>query len=80
MYDCSSYNPKFVVRKSMGVGHSSQTRSFAPAATLARVRLQNFCLRKRPSFLASRRFACGIPDTHANDKFGIMTYVLISKI
>ncbi len=46
-----------------GVGHSPQTRSFAPAAPLARVRLQNFCFRKRPSFLVSRRFAKGIPDT-----------------
>ena len=56
----------------MGVGHSSQTRSFAPAASLAPVRLRNFCLRKRPSFLASRRFAYGITDTHGNDKFGII--------
>ena len=30
---------------------------FAPAVSIARVRLRNFCLRKRPSFLASRRFA-----------------------
>ena len=59
----------------MGVGHSSQTRSFAPAASLARVRLRNFCLRKRPSFLASRRFAYGITDTHGNDKFGINNLV-----
>ena len=66
------YYPKFVVRKSMGVGHSSQTRSFAPAASLARVRFRNFCLRKRPSFLAARRFAYGITDTHGNEKFGIM--------
>jgi hypothetical protein len=29
----------------------------APAAFLARVLLRNFCLRKRPSFLASQRFA-----------------------
>ena len=64
--------PKFVVRKTMGVGHSSQTRSFAPAATLARLRLRNFCLRKRASFLASPRSAYGITDTHGNDKFGIM--------
>jgi hypothetical protein len=45
------------------VGHSSQTRSFAPAATFARVRLRNFCICKRPSFLDSRRFAKGKPDT-----------------
>gem|GEM_PF-5561844 len=31
--------------------HSVQATAFA------RVRLRNFCLRKRPSFLASRRFA-----------------------
>jgi hypothetical protein len=42
---------------SICIGHSPQTRSFAPAATFARVRLRNFCWRKRPSFLASRRFA-----------------------
>jgi len=42
---------------SIGVGHSPQTRSCAPAATFARVNLRNFCNRKRPSFLASRRFA-----------------------
>jgi len=51
------------MRLDVGVGHSPQTRLFAPAATFARVRLRNFCIRKRPSFLASRRFAQGIPDT-----------------
>ena len=35
----------------------------APAASIARVRLRNFCIRKRPSFLASRRFAPGYSDT-----------------
>ena len=85
-------DPKLVIKISICVLHSPQTRSFAPAATFARVRLrnilqglastfaeasedrspplpakrsespllahcvgwlQNFCLRKRPSFLAS---------------------------
>jgi len=48
-------------------GHSPQTRSFAPAASLTRVRLRNFCLRKRPSFLASRRFAQENPTPRRND-------------
>jgi len=50
-------------RMSICVSHFPQTRSVAPAATFARVRLRNFCWRKRPIFLASRRFASGIPDT-----------------
>jgi len=37
---------------------------FVPATTFTRVRLRIFCLRKRPSFLASRRFAQENP-THA---------------
>jgi len=53
----------------MGVGHSPQTCSIAPAALFTRVQLRNFCIHERPSFLASRRFACGIPDTHTNDRF-----------
>jgi len=31
----------------IAVGHSPQTRLFAPAATFARPQLQNYCLRKR---------------------------------
>jgi hypothetical protein len=46
-----------------GIGRSPQTRLLAPAATFARVQFRNFCFRKRPSFLAPRRSACGIPDT-----------------
>ena len=41
----------------------SQLNRAAPAAPIARVRLRNFCIRKRPSFLASRRFAPGYPNT-----------------
>jgi hypothetical protein len=44
-----------------------------PAATFARVNLRNFCLHKRPSFLASRRFAKGKPDTDA-----LMTYLSLN--
>jgi hypothetical protein len=43
----------------------------APAASFARVRLRNFCLCKRPSFLASRRFAQENPTLCSNDLFGI---------
>ena len=52
------------------VGHSPQTRLFSPAENFARVRLRNFCLCKRPSFLTSRRFASGKPDTSSHDLFG----------
>lgn len=48
------------------VGHSPQTRSIAPAATFVRVRLRNFFLGKRPSFLVSRRFACENPTPCSN--------------
>ena len=87
--------PRILHWISSGIGHSQQTRSFAPAATYARVRLRNilqglaspplpakpsespllahcvgwfrnFYSRERQSFLASRRFAKGIPDTTAN--------------
>jgi len=34
---------------------------YAPAVSLTRVRLRNFCWCKRPRFLASRRFAQEIP-------------------
>jgi hypothetical protein len=89
------------IRMSIGVGHSPQTRSFAPAAPIARVRLrnilqglalppprtksvepsllahcvgwhQNYFLRKRPSFLVSRRFAQENPTPCSNDLFRLI--------
>jgi len=60
--DLSAY-PGFSIEIGVGVGHSSQTRSFAPAATFACVRLRNFCFRKRPSFLVSSTVYSWIPDT-----------------
>ena len=49
-----------------------------PATPFARVQLRNFCSRKRPSFLASRRFAKGIPETAANvHRDGPLVFTLI---
>lgn len=45
----------------------------APAASLAPVRLRNFYLHKRPSFLASRGFAPDNPTRSSNDKLGLKT-------
>jgi len=40
-----------------------------PTTTIARVRLRNFCFRKRPSFLVSQRFAKENPTPCSNDLF-----------
>ena len=64
------YKTGLSMRMRACVGHSPQTRLFSPAENFARVRLRNFCLCKRPSFLASRRFASGKPDTSSHDLLG----------
>jgi len=66
------HRPEFSIRICICVGHSPQTRSFAPAALLTRVRHRNFCGRKRPSFLASRRFAWENPTPCSHSLSGII--------
>lgn len=78
-YGTQAWQSRFVLkdislymRISIGVGHSPQTRSFTPAATFARVQLQNFCFRKRPSFLASRRSAQEYPTPCPDELFRLI--------
>ena len=52
-----------------GVGLSPQTRSFRSCGYIRSRSASELLLRKRPSFLASRRFAKGKPDP------GTLSYV-----
>ncbi len=45
-----------------------------PAASLAPVRLRNFCLHTRPSFLVSRGFTPDNPTCSSNDKFRLRAH------
>jgi hypothetical protein len=64
------------IRTSIGIGLSPQTRSFRSSGYIRSRSASELLLRKRPSFLASRRFAQGKPDTDVPNNVSGINYSL----